>query len=1205
MKKLLLTILLLLLAFSIYAQNHHWKEQTITKEDGLYSDAVRCMLKDSRGFMWFGTPVGLQRYDSHQFRSFKNGNSDRNPPSNTDIRDLVEDRHGNIWIATPEDGLYKYDPDKDNFQNFLHDSGDTNSISNNRIERVYVDNEGTVWAGTAFGLCRFNEVQGGFSRYLCNADTLTNPFGNDITCIYEDRSSDLWIGTKDLRLHQMNRERGSFYHYPIDTNGAARNWIFITCIYEDHTNVLWVGTLDGMYHFDRETKTYTRVLHDPSNLAYPKNQQFTAIVQDMKNNFWVRTYDGLYHYDKNLQLLDTWKHFPYSPIPDPWINLTTILPDSSGIIWYSLHYEGVRKLIPSFKRFHSYQAHPDIEVQDVFGFFVENKDIIWIATRSGLSLFNRKDNTYHLFQHDPSDPSSISSDNVREVFKDRSGILWIATADGLNRLVISEDSTYRFVRYYHHPNDPNSIEKNFISNIFEGFDGQLYFDLAYDHIDVYERETDSFLHVRFPQQKFQKEMGFIKLIEHDKIWYANPEGLLELHLPIRQINANEVEPSKIILHSPEIQSIDVFDVWNIDDFYRDSKGIYWIATGRKGLLKWTHGNSQIENQQATNFTQYSTGFISDEVSGIIEDNKGILWMGNQLGISTFDPVTEAFTHYNRTDGLTSSSYRHPYKRTDGELFFQSDDGLLTFYPDSIQSNPFIPPVLITDLQLFNKSLPVGDDSPLQTGLSRATEITLQFNQNFLSFEFAALNYIHSEQNQYKYMMEGLDQDWIEAGTRRYASYPDLKPGEYTFRVIGSNNDNIWNPEGTSLNITILPPWWGTSYAYIAYGFLALMMVLGYVRLRTWQIRKERDKLESKVIRRTEQIEAQKELLESQNQKIREMDQMKTRFFTNLSHEFRTPLTMIREPVHDLMEKARLNKKEYSKLLVISRNAQRLLNLINQLLDIAKLESGTMKLKLNEGDVTVSLRTIAGAFSSLAETKGIVYNRLIPKEALITWFDPGILEKILTNLLSNAFKFTPEAGEITFSARLIRSETSDKPDQIECALTDQGPGIPIEDREKIFTRFYQVQGSESTMGTGIGLSLVKDLVQLCHGDISVKSEEGKGSTFMIKIPVGKDHLKESECVLVEETAEDKDIQADVSVDSEAERASEKPVAVINGSDKPIVLIVDDNSDIRTHIREHLEDHYKVVESVNGKAGLIKALDIIPDLVITDLMMPVMD
>ncbi|MCK5281260.1 MAG: response regulator, partial [Cyclobacteriaceae bacterium] len=336
--------------------------------------------------------------------------------------------------------------------------------------------------------------------------------------------------------------------------------------------------------------------------------------------------------------------------------------------------------------------------------------------------------------------------------------------------------------------------------------------------------------------------------------------------------------------------------------------------------------------------------------------------------------------------------------------------------------------------------------------------------------------------------------------------------------------------------------------------------------------------------------------------------MKTKFFNNISHEFRTPLTLIQGPVEDLVANARLNKKEHNKLQMISRNTGRLLNLVNQLLDIAKLDNGKIKLKLGNGDILQSLRIIAGSFSSLAETRGIIYNRSIPMGKYNTWFDFGILEKIAVNLLSNAFKFTPEAGEVTIRARWFHGETIESPDQIEFSVSDQGPGIPENSMDKIFTRFYQLEGEshQKTAGTGIGLSLVRDLVKLNHGEIKVESEIGKGSTFIVRLPLGKDHLKENEFVLAEEKEEIQPIAPEPEETiMETSYQSGEMAQNKKGEEKPIVLIVEDNNDIRSHISENLENEYQLFESVNGRAGLIKAQEIIPDLVITDLIMPFMD
>lgn len=828
----------------------------------------------------------------------------------------------------------------------------------------------------------------------------------------------------------------------------------------------------------------------------------------------------------------------------------------------------------------------------------------------GLSRLDRRNNEYQLFQHHPEDTNTLSNNRIRSILRDRKGTLWAGTTNGLNKLVVDKENTHQFIRYLPKEGDSASISSNFVYHIYEDSKARLWISLTEGSLKLFDRQNESFLKVVYVENdQIINHVGEIKLEETDKIWTSCVHGPFEIMLPFRRSGPYTIAPDTIIHHKYHP---------SVDCMFKDHSGNYWLGTYGGGLIKMMIREDGESGARTYHFEHYTKkqGLGNEVIAAILEDGKGRLWLSTQMGISCFDPVTETFTNYNKTDGLLSRNFfGQGYKAPDGEMFFPSGDGLLAFYPDSIEDNPIIPPVVITDLKIFNKTVEVGEKSPLKASITHTKAITLPYNQNFLSIDYAAMNYLYAEKNRYKYKMEGLDPDWIDAGTRRHADYPDLKPGDYTFKVIGSNNNGIWNDEGATLNIKINPPWWATYLAYAIYILFAAMCVLGYVRLKTWQIRKQKNSLEKQVHQRThqieehrEEIESQKELLEEQNRKILEMDQMKTKFFNNVSHEFRTPLTLIQGPVEDLIINARLNKKEHNKLKMISRHAGRLLNLVNQLLDIAKLESGNMKLKLVNGDILQRLRIIAGSFSSLAETNGILYNRSIPKGKYNTWFDPGILEKIAVNLLSNAFKFTPEAGEITFRASWFHGKTIESPDQIEFSVSDQGPGIPENSMDKIFTRFYQVEskGHHTTTGTGIGLSLIRDLVNLNHGKITVESETGKGSTFTVSLPLGKDHLKESEFVIATEKEEYQVIAPEPKeIIMESSSPSGEVANSMKEEDKPIVLIVEDNSDIRSHIAENLENKYHIIEAVNGRAGLKKTVEIIPDLMITDLIMPIMD
>jgi signal transduction histidine kinase/DNA-binding response OmpR family regulator/streptogramin lyase len=1217
MLKLSATFLILLFSFSLYGQKQQWDIETITVEDGLRSDGVTAIIKDRQGYMWFATKMGLHRYDGYKYKTYKYDLNDPVSLSHNRVSDLYQDHEGNLWISTA-DGINVLNPETDQIAYYLHDPEDSTSVSEGLRKRVFVDSKGTVWVGGPNSLDQLNKDTGEFTHYRHNPKDSSTIGGRYISCIYEDKQNNMWIGIYGGwgGLNKMDRTTGTFQRFTINPEDSLSWSNAIMCIYEDHSNNFWIGTGNGLFLFDREEHTYSRVLQELDNDRAPQSQMFAAVLEGRNGNYWIRTFSGLFQFDSNSKRINTWKNMTRNPILSVWEHIRSIYQDDNGIMWYSKHYDGIVKLIPKKNRFRFY-VNPRMENKSISNIHLDDNNVIWIRyINGGLFRFDRTKNVYEQFQHNPKDPGSISSNRITEIFRDHKGTLWVGTLDGLNRLEISEKNNYKFVHYKHNPDDPTSIAGDNINQIHEGQSDRLYIS-NYGNIDIYDRENDSFLHLEYSKSILKSSSLLFRILLEEKniLWICHPgTGLLKFILPLRESGQHSLTPDTIIQYNAKADGLSLN---NISCMHKDASGIYWIGTEGGGLNKMIITKNQIDGTKETRFENFteSDGLCNDIVNDIHEDDNGRLWLTTENGISRFDPVTESFTNYDKTDGLKTYTFSFwGSKSPSGELFFPSEYGLLIFHPDSIKDNPNIPPVVITDFLINNKKVSIGGKSPLQTSISYASNIELSHHQNFLSLEFAALNFLHPEKNQYKYKMEGLDEDWIEAGTRRFARYPDLRPGTYTFRVIGSNDDNVWNMQGASLKITINPPWYGSLLAYIVYGILAILLILVYIRWRTREVSKERDKLENEVKGRTrqledhkEEIERQKEVLEEQHKKILQIDELKTRFFNNISHEFRTPLTLIQGSLEDLMEHARLSKREIKKLELISRNSEQLLKLVNQLLDIAKLDSGHKKLKLVNGDILHSLRIIVGSFTPMAETRGILYNRSIPIGKYNTWFDYDILEKIVSNLLSNAFKFTPEAGEVTFRAHWFHGETPESPDQLEFSISDQGPGIPEDSMDKIFTRFYQVEGEShpTTAGTGIGLSLVKDLVKLNHGEIKVDSDLGKGSTFTVQFPLGKNHLTESEYIIASEK-EPLNIapnrKEEIVLSEKLTNELRKP---LNNEIKPVVLVVDDNADIRNHISENLESKYQIIEAVNGRAGLKKAQEIIPDLMITDLIMPIMD
>ncbi|KPL21251.1 MAG: hypothetical protein AMS23_09590, partial [Bacteroides sp. SM1_62] len=564
------------------------------------------------------------------------------------------------------------------------------------------------------------------------------------------------------------------------------------------------------------------------------------------------------------------------------------------------------------------------------------------------------------------------------------------------------------------------------------------------------------------------------------------------------------------------------------------------------------------------------------------------------GLSKFNLQSETFTNYFARHGSPHNDFwpEAACISNDGEIFFGTGRGMISFYPDSIQLNQYIAPVRITDFKIHNRTVLPGEESVLKKSITYTDQMELKHNQDHLSFEFTILNYLDPELNQYKYMLEGLDMDWIYSGSRNFAIYSNLKPGEYTFRVSGANNDGIWNPVGTSLNITINPPPWLTWWSYLVYGSILIGIILLYRRYIL-----SRAKLRTAV-----------EIERMEKEKVEELDHMRSRFFANISHEFRTPLTLILGPVEELKKNlTELSTKNRGLLQTIQRNARRLQKLINQLLDISKLETGKAKLQVSEGNLSEFIRAIVLSFLSLAESKDINYEYDLSEIPSLVYFDRDKLEKIFTNLVSNAFKFTDPGGVIQVVLKYNLSPADKVPEEIEITVSDSGIGIPEEKLENVFDRFYQASDSDTRVkeGTGIGLALTKELVDLYRGEIHVRSKAGEGSTFTVKLPVSKALFKEDEIVTVGLDTDKEPI--DVIIDPVKPVKTELPEVHtgVKDKDESVILVVEDNTDLRDYISRNLASGYFILEAENGREGLTKATDMIPDLIITDLMMPEMD
>ena len=653
---------------------------------------------------------------------------------------------------------------------------------------------------------------------------------------------------------------------------------------------------------------------------------------------------------------------------------------------------------------------------------------------------------------------------------------------------------------------------------------------------------------------------------HGLIWIGTYKGLATIN------PANETF-KWFVPHENDLSSR-----WSkvVYGFLEDHNGVIWLATGM-GLVRF--------NRQSGIFTFYgdANSTVDVRAKSLIEDKDGNIWFPTFTMITMFNPRTKMYKNFAKNYGLNEFyTWAKTCKDSSGNFYFGYYGGITIFNPDSIYSDNPAPPVVLTDFKFSDQSV------LMDSSISVKKNIELTYQQDEFSIEFSALNFLNSFKNQYAYKLEGFDKDWIYCGTRHQVTYTNLNYGTYTFRLIGSNSDEIWNKKGTSLTITIFPPWWRTTWAYISYGFFFVFTLYG---LRRYEL--NRVKLKNKV-KMDEAVLKERE----------ETDKMKSRFFSNISHEFRTPLTLILGPAEKINSKTSNDIVKDSE--IIKKNSKRLLQLVNQLLDLSRLEAGKSKLETTKNNIVSFVKGIALSFESLSEEKDITLKIESEKEYIEVYFDKEKMIKILTNVLSNAFKYTPEDGKIT----VLIKESSSVSKGVEIKIRDTGIGIPKEEIPKLFDRFYQVDSSftKEYEGTGIGLALTKELVELHHGTISAESEMGKWTEFTLIFPIGKEQLKEEE-IVIEERSDKSVVRVDedryfITQNGNEESSNDLEVNSLK-EDKTIILVVEDNYDMREYIKESLDSSYKVEEAVNGEQGIRKAVKFIPDLIISDMMMPKMD
>lgn len=1177
-----IVFLFLIISAIAFAQKKELQFSHLTSQDGLGSNTVFTILQDSKGFLWIGTYDGLCRYDGYNFKVYRTIENDSTSISDNKIRVMCESENGDLWIGTWNNGLNKYDPKTERFTRYLYDENDRLSISDNKILSLWFDKTGYLWVGTQEGLNKYDFESQTFTHYFNDPGDPESLSDNAVYSICEERYGLLWIGTGKGGLNLFDKEKETFKSYKyssIDSKTISGNWIMN--LFEDRDGILWIGTASGGFcKFDKQSEKFIRYSNE-AKFSFC-SETIWDLYEDSEGIFWIGTDNG------GLSILNRINgefscYIQNSSKPQSLNDntITSICEDRTGILWFGTWNGGLNKYNKYEKKFtnitHDSNDPNSLSTNSIFSIFVDSFGDLWLGTDiAGINRKIRGSNKFKNYLKNLDNPNSVGSNTINSFCEDSVGNIWIATDfGGLNKFIRKEN---RFVHFKHYSDDPSSIIKDRVSQLFIDHRGDLWIGYDSDGISKLSKGDTIFVHYHNdPENQKSISQGTVFAINEDNegnLWFGtNGGGLNKFNR-----NSEEFIHYKNDPDDPLSLSKDEVSVIHIA-----SNGIMWIGTTGGGFNRFDSENNTFQRYRIQD------GLPSDMICGILEDEKGNLWISTYKGLSKFNPETESFKNFISADGLAGDEFNNwaYFKDKDGIMYFGGTNGLNVFHPDSLNDNPFPPPVVITDFQILHKPVAVGYDSLwdrtiLTNSISETTELYLNHDDNILTFEFAALDFRNPGRNQYAYFLEGFDKDWtLTDAKKRYATYTNLDPGEYVFRVKGSNNDGLWNKEGASIALFINPPWWLTWWAYMLYGAALVLLV---VSIRGYDLKRQR-------------LKHQLELEHDHAEKLQEVDRMKSRFFANISHEFRTPLTLILGPAERIISECP-NESLTRQANMIKRNANRLLGLINQLLDLSKLESGKLKFSASQNNICAFVKGIAMSFESIAERKDIILKVILEKEEIPVYFDKEKMEQILINVISNAFKFTHEGGKVSVRVKETENNT------VEITVRDTGIGIPQNELPKIFDRFYQVDGTHTREheGTGIGMALTKELVDLHKGEIEIDSVVGEWTEVKITLPLGKYHLSEDEIIEKEDSLNQfdnrKKDQVEIALTDEIPERERL-------DDRTIILIVEDNSELREYVKEAISMDYHVEEAMNGEQGLRKAEKLIPDLIISDIMMPVMD
>ncbi|MCZ4244292.1 hybrid sensor histidine kinase/response regulator transcription factor [Pedobacter punctiformis] len=1130
------------LVFSAKAFNNHPLDYLGVKQ-GLSNNSVTSVYQDSFGFMWFGTHEGLNRFDGHNFKIFNKNLNDSTSLINDRVIVIKEDSDHNIWIGTWR-GVSVYNPINSKFKPVYYSTTKGSQKLICQINAIETDTHGNVFVGGTDGLIYFNKSKKQTTRVLFKA---TNYI---VQSIKIDRLNQVWLFIENYGLARFDYRTNSI----ILVNSILKAGL---CMEADHQGNIWVGNKEGLYQYNIKESAYK------SKTGYPQVKMIADLLFDKRGNLWIST-GG-----KGIVVLDIqtlkFRQIQSGPgkgaLSSAWVR--SIYEDKQQRKWIATEKGGINILDEKKNRFTTISHDPfnkNSLVNDfTFSFCEAENGNIWIGTDgAGISYWDRKKNTFKNYAYDNGNAASLSSNNVASIVRDYKNDIWIATfGGGINKFNKRTNSFEHYTCF-------NTVSKLFSASawlVYEDGDKRLWAGVCGPGgLFLLNRKTNRF--ELFDDKSNLKEANILTLGEDKQgvLWAGNFEYLFKIDRKTKEVKEYKIE-------------------YPVRAVYEDSRNNFWIGTQGGGLLKFDRKTGQYKS-----YTK-DKGLAGNSVLNILEDRAGNLWISTFSGLSRMDAAGKIKNFYE-SDGLQDNqfNYNAALKLSSGELLFGGIKGFNIFFPEHINPVNNQPKILITGLRINNIPYEEYEEPEGKKSVYELTELTLPYDKAILSVDFTALEYSAPDKISYSYFLDGWDNSWNKAGESRIANYSRLREGTYFLRIKSTNTEGVWIPNERVLKVTVLPPWWRSWWAYCIY--MAMGIAVFYVY--------------SLYQRRQERLKYQIQFANAKAEQEKELNEKKFAFFTNISHEFRTPLTLIISPIQEFLNSpnSQIDSKE---LTVVYRNAKRLLSLVDQLLHFRK--SDAYHLKVSKFNMTAFVSEVYSCFIQQAKLKKITFEFINDQAEIEVYADKEKIEIALFNLISNAFKYTPAGGSIRL--KLSESDTG-----IRLAVSDTGTGIPENVGSRLFEEFYQVKDGDSVnkTGFGIGLHLVKKFVDIHSGKVSYSSKKGEGTEFTIDLLKGNTHFDSK--VIFESFNESPVLQNEPGTDelwleeeilqSNTDRDLEAEII----SDRPSILIVDNDEEIRNYMKGIFWPSYQVYEANTGEQGYELTMRYVPDIIITDVVMGVM-